>query len=132
MSTSPVPPEGVPAEVQQQPGTVSADAAMASFIEKVERAVAERVDARLASLPLSAPAKRDKRRTLLKGIAIGACGGALAVGLAVGLQARSGDAIHVRTAVPCPSCQNKLPKPLAPLPGPGVKVEKPVKANTSG
>jgi hypothetical protein len=132
MSASPPQPEDIPAEVPQVPGGVSSDAATASFIEKVERAVAERVDARLASLPLSTPAKRDKRGALLKGMAIGVCAGALAVGLAVGLPGRSGSAVHARTAVPCRSCQVKLPKAPVPLPGPGVKVEKPVKANNSG
>ncbi|HUY50151.1 MAG TPA: hypothetical protein VMV92_31350 [Streptosporangiaceae bacterium] len=55
---------------------------MASFLEKVDRAVAARVEARPAGMPPAKPARRESRRALLKGMAIGACGGALAAAVA--------------------------------------------------
>ena len=55
------------------------------------RAVAARVEARLATMR-QASARRANRRTLLTGLAVGACSGALAAGLAVaGLNSGSAD-----------------------------------------
>ena len=53
-------------------GPEYSDAVVASFLEKVEEEIAARVDARLgaAGRP-EAPTDQDRRRTLLKGIAIG-------------------------------------------------------------
>jgi hypothetical protein len=82
--TSPVSPEDIraAAEVHEELGPEYSDAVVASFLDKVDRAVAARVEARLASMPHSKPANRENRRTLLKGIAIGTCGGALAASVA--------------------------------------------------
>ena len=48
------------------------DAVVASFIEKVDKEIDARVDARLAGMRQPAPpAERDDLRTLLKGVAVG-------------------------------------------------------------
>jgi hypothetical protein len=83
MSDSPVTPEEIraAAEAHQELGPEYSDAVVASFLDKVDRAVADRVDARLADLrqpvglrqPAAPPAEQEDRRTLLKGIAIGVC-----------------------------------------------------------
>ena len=53
-------------------GPEYSDAVVASFIEKVDKEIDARVDARLAGMRQPAPpAERDDRRTLLKGVAIG-------------------------------------------------------------
>jgi hypothetical protein len=87
MSTSPVSPEDIraAAAAHRELGPEYSDAVVASFLERVDRAVAARVEARLAGTSRAELAKRASRRTLLKGMAIGACAGALAVGAAVGL-----------------------------------------------
>jgi hypothetical protein len=84
VSTSPVSPEDIraAAEVHQELGPEYSDAVVAAFLERVDRAVAARVEARLAGMPQAKSAPRDNRRTLLKGMAIGACGGALAAAVA--------------------------------------------------
>jgi hypothetical protein len=65
-------------------GPEYSDAVVASFLERVDREIDHRVDARLAGMRQPAPpAERDDRRTLLKGVAVGisASGiGLLAVG----------------------------------------------------
>ena len=87
MSTSPVSPEDIraAAAAHRELGPEYSDAVVASFLERVDRAVAVRVEARLAGTSRAELAKRASRRTLLKGMAIGACAGALAVGVAVSL-----------------------------------------------
>ena len=53
-------------------GPEYSDAVVASFLEKVDKEIDARVDARLADRRQPAPpAERDDRRTLLKGAAIG-------------------------------------------------------------
>jgi hypothetical protein len=53
-------------------GPEYSDAVVASFLEKVDKEIDARVDARLAGGRRSAPpAERDDTRTLLKGVAIG-------------------------------------------------------------
>ncbi len=87
MSTSPVTPEDIraAAEVQQELGPEYSDAVVAAFIARIDREVAARVQARLAGTSGAKPAKPASRRTLLKGMAIGACAGALITGVVVGL-----------------------------------------------
>ena len=84
MNTSPVSPDDIraAAAAHQELGPEYSDAVVAAFLERVDRAVAARVEARLASMR-QASARRASRRTLLTGLAIGACTGALATGLAV-------------------------------------------------
>jgi hypothetical protein len=88
MSTSPVSPEDIraAAEVHAELGPEYSDAVVAAFIAEVDRQVAARVEARLASTRQTRPAERGSRGQLVKGMAIGVCAGALAVagiGLAV-------------------------------------------------
>jgi hypothetical protein len=53
-------------------GPEYSDAVVASFLEKIDKEIDARVDARLAGMRQPAPpAERDDRRTLLKGVAIG-------------------------------------------------------------
>ncbi len=53
-------------------GPEYSDAVVASFIEKVDKEIDARVDARLAGMRQPAPsAERDDLRTLLKGVAVG-------------------------------------------------------------
>lgn len=84
MNTSPVSPDDIraAAAAQHELGPEYSDAVVAAFLERVDRAVAARVEARLASMR-QASVRRANRRTLLTGLAIGACTGALATGLAV-------------------------------------------------
>jgi hypothetical protein len=92
MSTSPVSPEDIraAAETHQELGPEYSDAVVASFLEKVDREVAARVEARLSGMAPAAPAKRGKRgRALVKRRivrdALAASVGALAVAGAIGL-----------------------------------------------
>jgi len=80
MSTSPVSPEDIraAAEAHKELGPEYSDAVIAAFIDKVDREVAARVEARLASTARTRPA-RYEGRALLKGMAIGVCAGALTV-----------------------------------------------------
>jgi hypothetical protein len=89
MSTSPVSPEDIraAAEVHHELGPEYSDAVVASFIDKVDRELAARVDARLAVAARTATSRPDSRRALLKGMAIGACAGALVTTVALGLPA---------------------------------------------
>ncbi len=84
MNTSPVSPDDIraAAAAHRELGPEYSDAVVAAFLDRVDRAVAARVEARLAGIR-QASARRASRRTLLTGLAIGACGGALATGLAV-------------------------------------------------
>jgi hypothetical protein len=74
MTDSPLSPREIraAAEVHQELGPEYSDAVVASFLEKVDREISARVEARLARMPPTEPAKADSRRTLLTGIAIGA------------------------------------------------------------
>ena len=88
MSTSPVSPEDIraAAEVHAELGPEYSDAVVAAFIAEVDRQVAARVEARLASTARARPAGNGSRGQLVKGMAIGVCAGALTVagiGLAV-------------------------------------------------
>lgn len=88
MSTSPVSPEDIraAAEVHSELGPEYSDAVVAAFIAEVDRQVAARVEARLASTVQTRPAAHEGRWPLLKGMVIGVCAGALTVagiGLAV-------------------------------------------------
>lgn len=74
MSTSPVSPEDIraAAEVHSELGPEYSDAVVASFLEKIDREIAARVDARIAGMQQVRAAASDGRRTLIKGIAVGA------------------------------------------------------------
>jgi hypothetical protein len=84
VNTSPVSPDDIraAAAAHQELGPEYSDAVVAAFLERVDRAVAARVEARLASTRQTSM-RRANRRTMLTGLAIGAAGGALATGLAV-------------------------------------------------
>jgi hypothetical protein len=98
MSTSPVDPQEVraAAEVHRDLGPEYSDAVIAEFIDRVDRAVAARVEARLAEERRHQPARRDRHRTLLKGVALGVCAGALVAGVGIshvaGVDAHQGQA----------------------------------------
>jgi hypothetical protein len=60
------------AAVHDELGPEYSDAVVASFLEKVNKEIDARVDARLAGMRQPAPpADRDDRPTLLKGVAVG-------------------------------------------------------------
>lgn len=97
MSTSPVSPEDIraAAETHRELGPEYSDAVVASFIEKVDREVAARVEARLSGMAPAEPAKRRKRGTSLvkRRIvrdALAASAGALALAGAIGLHGAVG------------------------------------------
>jgi hypothetical protein len=97
MSTSPVSPEDIraAAETHQELGPEYSDAVVASFLEKVDREVAARVEARLSGMAPAKPAKRGKRGTALvkRRIvrdALAAGVGALALAGAIGLHGAVG------------------------------------------
>lgn len=127
MSTSPLSPEDIraAAETHRELGPEYSDAVVASFLDKVDREVAARVDARLAGLAPAEPAKPESRRTLLKGIAIGACAGALVAAVAVG-PARGPAPVHrplmpaqvVRPPRIVPPYVHPPPVPAPPVPAP--------------
>src|SRR5579863_8298718 len=76
MSDSPLSPQEIraAAEAHAELGPEYNDAVVASFLDRVDRAVAARVDVRLGEMGQTAPpAEHEDRRTLLKGIAIGVC-----------------------------------------------------------
>ena len=96
MNTSPVPPDDIraAAAAHHELGPEYSDAVVAAFLERVNRAVAARVEARLATMRQTSE-RRANRRTLLTGLAVGACSGALAAGLAVaGLNSGSADPVQ--------------------------------------
>jgi hypothetical protein len=84
VNTSPVSPDDIraAAAAHHELGPEYSDAVVAAFLERVDRAVAARVEARLAYMR-RASERRANLRTLLTGLAVGACTGALAAGLAV-------------------------------------------------
>lgn len=93
MNTSPVSPDDIraAAAAHYELGPEYSDAVVAAFLDRVDRAVAARVEVRLATMR-QASARRANRRTLLTGLAVGACSGALAAGLVMaGLNSGSVD-----------------------------------------
>jgi hypothetical protein len=92
-STSAVSPDDVhaAAEAHRELGPEYSDAVVASFIDKVDRAVAARVEARLADQAQSGPAKRAKRgqrplaRRVARDVVAASAGALVAVGAVVGL-----------------------------------------------
>ena len=74
MSDSPLPRQEIyaAAAAHDELGPEYSDAVVASFLEKVDKEIDARVDARLAGIRQPAPpAERDDLRTLLKGAAVG-------------------------------------------------------------
>lgn len=76
MSTSPLSPQEVraAAEAHKELGPEYSDAVVESFLERVDREIAARVDARLGPAPreqAAQPAQSNGRRMLLTGVAIG-------------------------------------------------------------
>ena len=136
MSTSPVDPEDIraAAEVQRELGPEYSDAVIAAFLDRVDRAVEARVEARLAEERRHLPVTRDgRRRTLLKGVALGVCAGALVAGAsishAIGVAHQSGAQIMVpqghgpnqrifEVGPNGPGLHLRISKPGAPLPPP--------------
>jgi hypothetical protein len=87
MSDSPLSPQEIraAAEAHAELGPEYSDAVVASFLDRVDRAVAARVDARLADMRQPAPpAEQEDRRTLLKGVAIGVSLSGIALALVGG------------------------------------------------
>jgi hypothetical protein len=89
MTDSPLSPEDIraAAEVHRELGPEYGDAVVASFLEKVDREIAARVEARLASTPRTEPAKPGSRRMLLTGVAIGVAVGGIPLLLLLVMQA---------------------------------------------
>jgi hypothetical protein len=85
MSTSPVSPEDIraAAEIHRELGPEYSDAVVAAFLDKVDKEVAARVEARLAEASRGKLSRWSRRRTLLAGVAMGACAGALVTGISV-------------------------------------------------
>lgn len=128
MNTSPVSPDDIraAAAAHHELGPEYSDAVVAAFLDRVDRAVAARVEARLAAMR-QASARRASRRTLLTALAIGACSGALTAGLAVaGLnsgaapapQGQVGPSVHVQL-LPVYRPGNVVRPPRPPRPGGG-------------
>lgn len=124
MNTSPVSPDDIraAAAAQHELGPEYSDAVVAAFLERVDRAVAARVEARLAGMR-QASARRSNRRILLTGLAIGACSGALATGLAVASlnsdaapapQGQVGPTVHVQLLPVYRPDNPILPRPARP------------------
>jgi hypothetical protein len=92
MTDSPLSPEEIraAAEVHRELGPEYSDAVVASFLEKVDREIAARVEARLAGMPQTEPAKRGSSRTLLTGMAIGVAVGGIPLLLLLVMQAGRG------------------------------------------
>jgi hypothetical protein len=100
MSTSPVSPEDIraAAEVHAELGPEYSDAVVAAFIAEVDRQVAARVEARLASTAPSRAAEHSSRWQLVKGVAIGVCAGALTVA-GIGLAVPRGSSVGVSHSI---------------------------------
>jgi hypothetical protein len=76
MSTSPLSPQEIraAAEAHKELGPEYSDAVIESFLERVDREITARVDARLGPVSREQPvqpAQSSSRRTLLTGVAIG-------------------------------------------------------------
>jgi hypothetical protein len=112
MSDSPVSPEDIraAAETYQELGPEYHDAVVASFLEKIDREVAARVDARLAGAAAAQPPQRRRRRAgltrrrALRDLAAAGAGALAVVGVvaAVGVQHASSVGDHVQIARPVP------------------------------
>ncbi len=98
------------AEAYRELGPEYSDEVVAAFIDRVDRAVAARVEARLAAERAQRaepaerewqPAPRRGRRGLLKGVALGLCAGALVAGVSIS-HVHAGVAHQVRSEVPRP------------------------------
>jgi ferric-dicitrate binding protein FerR (iron transport regulator) len=100
MTDSPLSPEEIraAAEVHRELGPEYSDAVVASFLEKVDREIAARVEARLAGVPQAEPAKSGSRRTLLTGMAIGVAVGGIPLLLLLVMQAGRGSQAVARTS----------------------------------
>jgi hypothetical protein len=138
MSTSPVGPEDVraAAEVRRELGPEYDDAVVAAFIDRVDREVAARVQARLSESAGTQVDRRAKRRSLVKGVAIGLCAGGL-IGFFGLIHARetgpAGGAPYTHT-IPFPKGQNKVPLPKSVPKGnfPGNELPVPAKGQSAG
>jgi hypothetical protein len=89
MGTSPLSPKDIRAAAgaHHELGPEYSDAVVASFLEKVDQQIAARIDERLAaSTPRSSPVEREKRRTLVKGFAMGVFSSAAVVLLVLGIK----------------------------------------------
>jgi hypothetical protein len=126
VNTSPVSPDDIraAAAAHHELGPEYSDAVVAAFLDRVDRAVAARVEARLATMRQTS-ARRANRRTLLTALAVGACSGALATGLAVA-SVNSGSAAPVQSPVvpharllPAYLPGNVIVPPKPPRPGGG-------------
>lgn len=73
MSTSPLSPQEIraAAEAHKELGPEYSDAVIESFLERVDREITARVDARLGPVSRGQPVQPNSRRTLLTGVAIG-------------------------------------------------------------
>jgi NAD+--asparagine ADP-ribosyltransferase len=115
MRTSPLSPDDIraAAEVHQELGPEYNDAVVASFLEKVDREIAARVEARLAGVARAEPPKQNNRRTLVKGMAIGAATVALVVAVGAGRSGQSAPA-HIHVAPRAHAGAPQVPAPVAP------------------
>jgi hypothetical protein len=89
MGTPPLSPKDIRAAAgaHHELGPEYSDAVVASFLEKVDQQIAARIDERLAvGTPRSSPAEREKRRTLMKGFAMGVASSAAVVLLVLGIE----------------------------------------------
>jgi hypothetical protein len=59
------------AETHKELGPEYSDAVIESFLERVDREITARIDARFGPVPREQPAQSNSRRTLLTGVAIG-------------------------------------------------------------
>jgi len=135
VSTSPLDPQDIraAAEIHRELGPEYSDAVIAAFIDRVDQAVAARVEAKLAEERRFKPAVRGgHRRTLLKGVALGVCAGALVAGVSIsrthpagGDQGQSKIVVprhefgHKGWLVPAkPGPRDRIIKPAAPPPPP--------------
>jgi hypothetical protein len=73
MSTSPLSPQEIraAAAAHKELGPDYSDAVIESFLERVDREITARVDARLGPVSREQPVQSNSRRTLLTGVAIG-------------------------------------------------------------
>jgi hypothetical protein len=125
MSTSPVSPEDVraAAEVHQELGPEYSDAVVAAFLDKVDKEVAARVQARLAETSRGRLTRWSRRRTLVAGVAMGACAGALITGATMAhldhsAPARQGSAVSFVPGGQAPRFMQVPGGPRAELPAP--------------
>jgi hypothetical protein len=73
MGTSPLDPQEIraAAETHKELGPEYSEAVIESFLERVDREITARVDARLGPVSREQPAQSNSRRTLLTGVTIG-------------------------------------------------------------